>query len=303
MISRIGSDQLSRNFLFDLGRNQLAISQSQTQLATGKRINTPADDPIGTAVALGIRDDLASVKAWQANISDGTSWLSATDDALGGYQDILQNAHELAVQGGNGTLSNTERGVIADQVLALRDQVVEAGNASIAGRYLFGGTRTDRPPFSMTANAGQPGMQLPLSTGQLTREIAQGQVVAVNVTADQIATPAGAPDVFTTLTNLANDLRNGNLTAASGTDMTNLQVHMDNVSALRGVVGNKMNRLDATSSRHSTADIARQKQQADLEDTDMAQAITDLNMRQSVLQASLAVGARVMQKSLADFLG
>ena len=101
MIDRIGSQQMSRNFLADLNRNQYDIAGLQRQLATGKRLNNPSDDPIGVGIALGIRDDLASVEAWQRNIADSQSWLSATDNALNGFQDIIQRAQVLAVQGVN----------------------------------------------------------------------------------------------------------------------------------------------------------------------------------------------------------
>ncbi|MEZ5081596.1 MAG: flagellar hook-associated protein FlgL [Thermoleophilia bacterium] len=299
MIDRIGSQQMSRNFLADLNRNQYDIAGLQRQLATGKRLNNPSDDPIGVGIALGIRDDLASVEAWQRNIADSQSWLSATDNALNGYQDIIQRAQELAVQGGNGTLSAGGRLQLATEVLALRDQVVETGNASLGGRYLFGGTQTNRQPM----DGSIPGLAAPVNTGVLTREVAQGQVLSVNITADRLVDPAGAtPDIFQTLTDFATALQTGDLQAISGTTMTELDAHLDNVNRLRGEIGAKVNRLDLTEQRHSLDNITRQQQQSEIEDTDIAEAITNLKMRETVLQASMAVGARTMQRSLVDFI-
>ncbi len=300
MISRIGSQQMARNFLSDLGRNQVAVSELQRQLSTGKRVSNPADDPVGVALSLGIRNDLESVRAWRQNAEDSKSWLSATDDALNGYQDIIQRAQELAVQGANGSLSNEQRALIGTEILALRDQVVETGNASFGGRYLFGGTQTDRAPLDPAG----PGLTAPVNTNALNREVGQGQVMSVNVTADRLVDPPGAtPDVFQTFTDLATALQTGDLTAVSTTAITRLDAHLSNVNSLRGEVGTKLNRLELTVSRFDIDDIARQGQLSSIEDADMAKTVMDLKMRESVLQGSLAVGARVLQRSLVDFLG
>lgn len=300
MIGRIGSQQMVRNLLAGLDDNQVRLAEVQRQLSTGKKVGSPADDPVGVGLALGIRNDLDSVKAWQQNIADSKSWLSATDSALGNQMDIMQRAHELAVQGANGSLSRDARALIATEVLALRDQVAQSGNASLGGRYLFGGTRTDRPPFSTTP----PGAVAPVDTGLLNREVGQGQVISVNVTADRVVAPGGGvPDMFQTLTDLATGLQNGDINAVGQTALTRLEAHMDNISSLRGEVAAKVNRLELTSSRYESDDIARNAQLSGIEDTDMAGAIMDLQTRENVLRASLSIGARVIRPSLVDFLG
>jgi len=299
VIGRVGSHQMVRNFLAGMNDNNVRVAEVQRQLTTGKRVNNPGDDPVGVGLALGIRNDLESVRAWSQNIADSSSWLSATDSALGNQMEILQRAHELAVQGANGSLSADARGMIATEVRALRDQVAEAGNASLGGRYLFGGTRTDTAPFDPAV----PGPVAPVNTGLLNREVGQGQVMSVNVTADRVLGPGGGtPDVFQTLTELADSLDASDLNAVGRTALTRLDAHMDNINSLRGEVAAKVNRLELTGSRFAIDDIARQDQLAEIEDTDMAQAIMDLRTRENVLRASLSVGARVIQPSLVDFL-
>jgi flagellar hook-associated protein 3 FlgL len=133
MLSRIGSQQMARNFLSDLGRTQVAIADLQRQLSTGKRVSDPSDDPVGVALALNIRDDLESVRAWRQNAEDSTAWLSATDNALGNYQDVVQRAHELTVQGANGTLSADQRRLIGARS-SRRATPASAGATSSAAR-------------------------------------------------------------------------------------------------------------------------------------------------------------------------
>jgi flagellar hook-associated protein 3 FlgL len=212
---------------------------------------------------------------------------------------IIQRAHELAVQGANGSLSQNARELIATEVTALRDQVAQVGNASLGGRYLFAGTATDTAPFdATTANP-----VLPINTGLLNREVGQGQVMSVNVTADRLLGPGGGtPDILQTLNDLATALQTGDVSAVGNVALDRLSAHIDNVNSLRGELAAKINRMELTESRFAIDDIARTDQLSSIEDTDMAEAIMDLSMRENVLQASLSIGARVIQPSLVDFL-
>lgn len=298
MISRMASDQAVRNFLSDLDGNYRALSQSQRQVSTGKRVLTPSDDPVGISLALGLRRDQGATEAWSRNIADSLTWLDTTDRALGQGLDVVQRAHELAVQGGNGTLSMDARALIADEVETLKSQFVEVGNSSIGGRYVFGGTQTDRAPFDPATEQAVT----PVNTSLMNREVAQGSVISVNITADRFQDPPGAtPDIFQVLDGLATALR-ANDSTAIGTALSQLDVHQDNISALRGEGAAKTNRLELTQSRFDAQRIATTEQLSSIEDADMAQAITDVTMRESVYRSALAVGAKVIQPSLVDFL-
>lgn len=298
MISRMATDQVSRNFLADLENDYRSLAKVQRQLSTGKRVMSPSDDPVGIALALGLRRDQGANAAWGRNIDDSLTWMDTTDRALGQALDVVQRAHELAVQGGNGTLSADSRALIAAEVETLKSQFVEVGNSSIGGRFIFGGTATDRQPF----DPGTETATLPINTNLMNREVAQGSVISVNITADRLQDPPGAtPDIFTTLDGLATALRN-NDTAGIATALGQFSVHQDNISALRGEQAAKINRLELTASRFEAQKIATNDQLSKIEDVDMAQAITDASMRESVYRASLAVGAKVIQPSLLDFL-
>lgn len=299
MIGRMSSDQAVRNFLIDLQGNYRSLSEAQRQVSTGKRIASPSDDPVGIAIALGLRRDQGATAAWRRNIDDSLTWLSTTDRALDQALDVIQRAHELGVQGGNGTLSTAARALIAAEVDSLRSQFVEIGNSSLGGRFIFGGTATDAQPFDPATEAAT----LPINTGLINREVAQGSVVSVNITADRLQKPPGAtPDIFTVLDNLSTALSTDDF-AAIGTALDDLSQHQVNINALRGEGAAKINRLELTASRFEAQEIATGDQLSRIEDADMAEAITDLTMRESVYRSALSVGARVIQPSLVDFLG
>lgn len=299
MISRMSSDQVVRNFISDLEGNYRALSETQRQVSTGKRVLTPSDDPVGIAIALGLRRDQGATEAWGRNIDDSLTWMNTTDRALGQALDVVQRAQELAVQGGNGTLSSASRALIAAEVETLKSQFVEIGNSSIGGRFIFGGTATDRQPFDPLTETAT----LPINTSLMSREVAQGSVISVNITADRLQDPPGAtPDIFAVLDGLSAALATNDSTGIA-TALTNFAAHQESISALRGEQAAKINRLELTASRFQAQKIATGEQLSAIEDVDMAQAITDLSMRESVYRAALAVGAKVIQPSLVDFIG
>jgi len=298
VVGRMSSNQAVRNFLSDLEGNYRMLSESQRQVSTGKRILTPSDDPVGIAISLGLRRDQSATDAWGRNIDDSLTWLNTTDRALGQALEIVQRARELAVQGGNGTLSVASRQLIADEVSSLKSQFVEVGNSSLAGRFIFGGTATDTQPFDPATETAAA----PINTTLINREVAQGSVISVNITADRLQDPPGATaDIFTVIDNLTAALGTNDSSAISAA-LGALDDHQNNISALRGEGAAKINRLELTSSRFSAQKIATGDQLSRIEDADMAQAITDLSMRESVYNAALATGARVIQPSLVDFL-
>lgn len=298
MVSRMSSEQMSRNFLADLQGNYRSLADSQRQVSTGKRILTPSDDPVGIAIALGLRRDQKAGDAWTRNIDDSLTWMNTTDRALGQALEVAQRARELAVQGGNGTLSAESRALIAAEVDSLKSQFVEIGNSSLGGRHIFGGTATDRPPFdSATGTATTP-----INMAAINREVAQGSIISVNITADRLQDPPGATaDIFTVLSGLSTALRTSDF-AGITQSLGALDDHQDNISALRGEGAAKINRLELTASRFEAQRIATGDQLSRIEDVDMAQAITDLTMKETVYRSALATGARVIQPSLVDFL-
>lgn len=295
MIGRMTVSQTNRDFLADLGTNSRRLDEAQRQVSTGKRISSPADDPLGISQALRLRQDQASTAAWSSNIDDSQTWLSTTDTALDNATQVLQRARELAVQGANGALSTSARATLANEVQGLLGQMVEIGNTAVGGRSIFGGTKTQSPAFSSTGTFQG-------NTGAITRETGPSQVIQVNVTGQQLMGPGGSvSDVFTTLSQLASDLSSSNQAGIQGS-LSTLDAHITNVNAIRGQVGARVNQLELSKSRFETQGIATSDQLSSIEDVDMAQAITDLKTREDLYRASLGVGGRVLQPSLLDFL-
>ena len=93
-----------------------AASDTQSQISTGRKFLSPADDPVAATRILQINQELAIRKQYQRNINSVTSRLSLEDATLDGVSNLLQRVREIAIQMGDGSLSQTDRGFLAAEI-------------------------------------------------------------------------------------------------------------------------------------------------------------------------------------------
>ncbi|GAB6067172.1 flagellar hook-associated protein FlgL [Methylothermus subterraneus] len=130
-------------------RQQTKLSQTQLQLASGKRALTPADDPIASSRALGLQEEIRKYQQYQDNIAAATNRLALEEATLASITEIAQRVRELAVQAGNqATLRPEDRRYLAQEVRqALGELVGLANSKNGGGEYLFAGSRSYTQPY------------------------------------------------------------------------------------------------------------------------------------------------------------
>ncbi|HEX8916000.1 MAG TPA: flagellar hook-associated protein FlgL [Humisphaera sp.] len=136
-----------------VSRTQAQLAEVQNQLATGKKINRPSDDPGGAAAAAQLQKLLEQRKAYADNLSAATSQLSEVDTTLGDLSDLLQQAQQIASANVGSDVTPDARKSAAAVVQSLYQQAISVGNKEFNGTYLFGGDRATDPPFE-TADGG-----------------------------------------------------------------------------------------------------------------------------------------------------
>ena len=295
---RITDNMLITNFLNNYNNNLERLQKNQNMLSTGKRISRPSDDPVAVATSLRIRTDMARNDAYTKNADDAKSWLDITDTALSQLNDLLQRTRELAVEGSNGTLTQTDMQKIANEIEQLKAQMIQVGNTQYNGRYIFAGFKTTTQPFSETKNSYSG------DNGVIEFEVgAGGNKIAVNVTGDKVfnVDSTGISQLLTVMDKLKNALDSGDHQAVSNL-IADVDKQLENVLAVRAEVGAKSNRLDLIQNRLQDDNYNFTALLSKNEDVDLAQVITNLQMDENVYRASLAAGARIIQPSLIDFL-
>jgi flagellar hook-associated protein 3 FlgL len=314
MSMRITNNVMATRLLADLRTTYGRMAQTQDQIASGKRINSPSDDPLGAAQARLRRGDLDGIDRHREGAHTASSWMDASETAMSRLNDMLQRARELALQGANGTYSPADRLRIADEIDQLAESAKDVVSIKVGDTYIFAGTATTTPPYTTGTGDAYQG-----NSGQVLRDVGPGVSIQLNAQVPTVPSGTGPLNgrsilgdgagsdgrVLDTLRTLAAHLRSTTAadTAALGTtDLQALDANLRAVIDARSVIGATQNRVQAAITRLDDLEDTGKTVLSDIEDTDLAKALSDLSMQQTAYEAALRSGAQIIQPSLLDFL-
>lgn len=145
---RISTSQFHQLASRTMLEQQAEISRTQQQLASGKRLLTPADDPVGAARAMELSKSVAALARYSANADLAQSAVAQQESAYAQVGDLIQDVRELTVQMSNATQTNETRGFAAADVRQRLEHLLSLANSETeSGQYLFAGTRSASQPF------------------------------------------------------------------------------------------------------------------------------------------------------------
>ena len=174
---RVTNNMMAQQVVFNVQRSLQRFFDLQTSLSSGRRINKPSDDPLGTLRDLDFRSELSKISQFQSNIGEGQNWLNSYDSIVNDVGTLLVDVKELAVGMANSTADSVRREASADDVQAIFDRIIQLTNTQLSGRMMFSGFRTKTPPFMVSAN----GVTYQGDTGRLDFEIDNGILETVNL--------------------------------------------------------------------------------------------------------------------------
>lgn len=297
MALRVTQGMLTSNFLYNLNTNLKQFQKYQEHLETTRRINRPSDDPVGFLYSMRYRTELRHLKQYRDNVNYAQSWMDQTETLINSVNDIVKRAYELAVNAANDTNDGQPREAMADEIDQLFDELVGIANTKFQGRYVFGGDDTSNVPY----DPSDPANSKP-DNGKLELEIGPGIKIQINMTGEEVFGSGSTNNsIFNILFSFSNALR-GNDQNELQNAISKLQSHLDHLSKATATIGARYRRVEMAGERLQNNDVNLQGFLSLTEDADIAETITKLKMVENVYNSSLAVGARIMQPSLIDFL-
>jgi flagellar hook-associated protein 3 FlgL len=292
---RITQKMMTNKVNGSLSKNTEKLMNTQSRISSGKQFTKASEDPVGMAKALDYRKTLDSVDQYVRNVSHARSGLETGEATLSDISELLNRAKELALSQATGTASPETRQIAAGEVKQLRDQLIQLANSKQDDRYMFGGRKTDVPPYD-PVNPGDPFRG---DDGGFSVIVSDGVTLDVAVSGKRaFASPA---DPVLVLTDLITGLEANDPSAISD-QLDALDQSLAQIVNERADVGARLNRLDATENHWDAFKINVEQMLSNTEDVDLTQAITDLTAQQSAFQASLASASKIIQPSLLDYL-
>ena len=299
---RISTNTIFQRGIAKISDLQEAQSKLQQQIASGKCVLTPSDDPIASSRALAVSHSQSLNTQYESNRQIANAHLTGLDNSLGSITELLTSTRTTLV-GNAGTLSADQRSVLSVNVKATLNTLVGFANTKdLTGNYMYAGFQSDAKPFTATA----AGATYNGDSNQLYLQVDNQRQMAVSFSGDSVF-KAGGNDIFSTYSDLAAVLDNP---ASTDTDVTNavataiasMDTATRTVANTRSAVGSKLNEIDALNSAGDSRELQYAQALSDLVDLDYAQALSDLSQQQIILEAAQKSFVQTTGLSLFKFI-
>ena len=252
-------------------KNAREMSAAMQQLSTGSRINSAKDDAAGQAIGQNMTAQVRGLNQAIRNVNDGVNFLQTADGALSEQANMLQRMRELAVQSVSGTYSDTQRGYLNTEFVALQSQIDKIGSETTWNGYtLLTGTTGGATTGTFSFQTGQAsGQTIDVAIGSMT-------VSGLGVTA----------------TNTIGTAVTAALTIAK------IDTAIGTLNSQRATLGSKINQLTYAGDNLTNISGNIQASRSTIMDTDYATASTQLSKSQIIQQASTAMLAQANQQPM-----
>jgi flagellar hook-associated protein 3 FlgL len=296
---RIATNTISDNIISQI--DQLSTQQAtlQGEVSTGQRITQPEDDPSGINTALSLESQIRAVTQYGTNATQALTMTQASYTGLTSLKSVSDSAGELATLG-TGTLGTSAMTSYGTQTNELIEQAVQAANTQFNGQYLFGGTATSTPPFTVTRD----------STGDITSVTYAGNSssAATPLSSTTSVAPltdgttnSGVATFITNLISLRDALNSGDTTAVAATQ-TGLADGENTIVSAIATNGGIQSRIEAAQTENQSETTNLQTSMSADVSADLPTTITKLDQAQTAYSAALQSAVSTMQLSILNYL-
>lgn len=322
---RITNSSMIRSHMYDTQNNLTNMSKINQQISTGKVINTVSDDPHKAIKIMNINNEIKYTEKYNYNIDESVGWMNTTDGALDNVGNLLGEIKETILKVGNGTYSQNEMKSLNEDMNEKIKQLADTLNSTHGGKYLFGGSSVDDAPITVIENPDgtvklefskdKNGQTIP-NTDDLKADISSGINIDYNISVGEIlnikdgnGNTVNLLDEINNLSTLMNDIANGDEQTAAKAKETLLNDTKGKIDTLFDHVVNERTSLGV---RVSTAEKIKELNDEDIlniqdvlsktQDTDVVEKFIELKSAEMIYQASIQVGAKLIQPTILDYI-
>lgn len=308
--------KISNAFLFDRAGSQMSSLQaklvkSQGQMASGKQVMQPSDDPNRVATIDRLNTLLSRQESYMANMNLVKARFDIEEGAVASAINLMYRVKELTVQASNDTLGPVDRKAIGTELRGLRNQLLSLANTQDTnGNYLFSGSRVTQPPFDHPAGNNQ---QSPVYQGDQTRmevSIGDQRTLPINRSGSEVfvrvvradgngqSQGVGFFQAFDDLIEGVETSRVADIQRGNG----EIDHMLEGLNLAQADIGTDQAILEHQQSSTEDRLITLQTNLSDVRDLDYAKAIAEMNKQMMSLEAAQSSFAKISQLNLFQFL-
>ncbi|WP_296269694.1 flagellar hook-associated protein FlgL [Pseudomonas sp. UBA6323] len=303
---RITNSQITSMMHSSMNASSAELGKLMQQMATGKRILLPSDDPVASVRVLRVEREEASLEQFRKNIANVSGSLSTQEANLKSTSDAMLNVRDLLLWAANGSNASEDLAAMAGELSIIEDTIFSFANVrDEEGRYLFSGTLSDTPALAF--DAATQTYSVTGNDKHRQAAVANGVLVDENVTAASVF--GAGVEVLNELRGLINTLQDPAL------DATNPAVRQQIVDTLGALdeahgrvmgsvteLGGRQNALTLLTDSNEDVSLVNQKIEGELSKLDYAGATIDLNNYQLALGATQKTYLKINEMSLFSLL-
>lgn len=295
---RVSTAQLQRTVMNGMDRGASSFSHISQQMASGKRIIKPSDDPLGTVKLMALQAEQANLKQFDTNIENARRHLSGAETYITSINTHLDKLRDLTLEAGNGSLSADGKKAIAQEMGSIKESLLATVNAKGSnGKYLFSGSEVDKAPIAgpdpVTGEYSYAG-----DNGERKITVASGVDVVANVNAEETFF-AGGKDVFKALDDYIEKLETNTDSSADRKSMlVTVDASADTNLQLLTIVGTRLAEIEQTKDTNADISLYGKNLQLSLEQLDYGTAAFDLAQAELAMKTTQQVYVKASKLSL-----
>lgn len=300
MINRMSSSQVHVSSLDVILDAQAKLQRTQEEMASGKRILNPSDDPVASSQIMQIQSELARIETLQSNANLAAGELAMVEGSVSNVESILMRVKDLAIRAGSASLSAQDKETIAAEIDSLRDQLIAVANTQDSnGDYIYSGYAVETRPYTDAGLNATYGGDL----GGRLITIASGLTVDVRVNGQALfgagLAETGEYNAFEALGFLSTSIRAG---TSVDTYVSAVDDNLENVISVRASIGSEMVRVEDQQVLNDNFNLHLKEILSGLEDLDYTKAITEMNLQMVALEAAQKAYTATQKISLFNYL-
>lgn len=304
--------QISTNYLFDRASAQMSqlqndLAKSQAQISAQKQVLNPSDAPDQAASIMRLKSVIGRNDNYSKALDTIQARLDTESTTLSSASDVLIRIKELAIQASNGTQGNTSRAAIATEMKGLRDQLLSLANSTdTTGNYIFSGSKVKTPAFAandtgaVSYQGDQTHMNVAVGDQRTIAINRPGSTAFVRVVRTEGGMSSGT-GFFQSIDDLIKGVTTGN-SSIMQRGLTEMDALHQGVVLAQAQAGTDMKVVEQQRAVLDDTKLTLKTALSNVEDLDMATAITQMQKQMLSLEAAQASFAKVSQLTLFNYI-
>lgn len=295
-------DAATSRFLDGLRDLNARMERAQAQVAGGKRVAVPSDEPDSVVSLVSAKAGLARMEQIRANLARFRTEVDGAEGVLQQAVKLFDRVRTLGMTGASGIQTDTTRRGIADELQSLLERMIGIANTQVDGRYVFSGNADQTPAYELDWSGSPPWGAY--QGAAATREAIHPTGVTFRVSLDAgwiFDNSDPGRNVFASIENLRQAILSGDESAMQ-TALAPLADVAAHLNAALMFYGNVQTQIGEALETASAMGLRLKTQIGEIEDSDLTEAIVELQQVRFTQEAALQVRAAAPRRSLFDYL-